>query len=196
MHCDILEEEEAYRGFFSLRRYRLSHSLFEGGHSKVLSRELMIRPDAVGVLPYDPGQDKIVLVEQFRVGMLPSGRKPWMLELVAGLIEPNETPETVAQRESKEEADAELLELEPIHQYFSSPGGSCEFFHLFCGRINSQGLGGVHGLAEEGEDIKVHVFPADEVLALMGSGEIVNAHTLVALQWFALNRTELRAKWA
>lgn len=196
LRCEVLDEELLHDGFITLKRYRLQHELFEGGQSRPLQRELVIRADAVGVLPYDAVRDEIVLIEQFRVGAMLAGPNPWMLELVAGLVEPGEAPETVATREAEEEAAASLGELEPVFRYFSSPGGSSERFELFIGQVSTEGLGGVHGLASEGEDIRVHVFSVGDALALMEGGGIVNAHTLIALQWLAMNRERLRARWA
>lgn len=192
---EILGKETVYQGFFRLDRYRLRHSLFGGGESKVLVRELFERGHAVGVLPYDPVRDEVVLVEQFRVGALDKAANPWLLELVAGLIDSDEAPEQVARREAREEAGLELVALWPITTYFPSPGGSDELVHLYVGRCDSAGAGGVHGLAEEGEDIRVHVWPLEDALQAVRNGRINNAASIIALQWLALNRAEVRGLW-
>ncbi|MCY1176984.1 ADP-ribose pyrophosphatase [compost metagenome] len=195
LKVEIVEREACFRGFYALDRVHLRHELFAGGMGPVISRELFVRHDAVCVLPYDPLRDAVVLIEQFRVGALDKSAHPWLLELVAGLIDKDEEPEDVARREAVEEADLQLTSLWPITTYYPSPGGSNERVHLYLGRCDSSNAGGVHGLAEEGEDIRVHVLPLEDALALMGEGRLDNAATMLALQWLALNRTEVRGLW-
>lgn len=193
---EIVEREACFRGFYQLDRLHLRHRLFAGGMGKVISRELFVRHDAVCVLPYDPQRDCVVLIEQFRVGALDKSLNPWLIELVAGLIDKDEQPEQVARREAVEEAGLELAELWPLTQYYPSPGGSDERVHLYVGRCDSRGAGGVHGLEEEGEDIRVLVWSLDEALAAVENGRIDNAASIIALQWLALNRAKVRERWA
>lgn len=192
---ELIERENCFQGFYRLDRLSLRHRLFSGAMGPVIHRELFVRHDAVCVLPYDPQQDAVVLIEQFRVGALGKSESPWLLELVAGLIDKDEVPEEVARREAIEEANLELTSLWPITTYYPSPGGSNERVHLFIGRCDSRGAGGVHGLAEEGEDIRVHVVSLADALALMREGRLDNAASMIALQWLALNRTEVRGLW-
>ncbi|MCL7461104.1 NUDIX domain-containing protein [Pseudomonas sp. NW5] len=196
LQVDIIEREACFRGFYALDRIHLRHSLFAGGMGPQISRELFIRPDAVCVLPYDPRRDEVVLVEQFRVGALTKSEHPWLLELVAGLIDPDESPEAVAMREAREEAGIALTELWPLTTYYPSPGGSDERVHLFVGCCDSQHAGGLHGLAEEGEDIRVQVLSFQGALAAMHAGRLDNAASIIALQWLQLNRDEVRRRWA
>lgn len=192
---EILDDELAYDGFYKVRRLTLRHRLFAGGWSAPLRRELVHRHAAVVILLYDPARDAVAMLEQFRIGAITRSDEPWLLELVAGLIDCDESPEEVGRREAMEEAGCDVQTLEPICQYFSSPGGSDEFVHLYCGRCDLGDVGGLHGLADEGEDIRVQVLPVAEVLALLAAGRIRNAHTLIALQWLQLNRERLRALW-
>lgn len=192
----IIEREACFRGFYSLDRLQLRHLQFSGEMGPTLSRELFIRHDAVCVLPYDPQRDEVVLIEQFRVGAMGKSASPWLLELVAGLIDTDEQPEEVALREAVEEANLALTSLWPITQYFPSPGGSDERVYLYLGRCDSLGAGGVHGLAEEGEDIRVHVLPLEDALDAVKDGRINNAASIIALQWLALNRAEVRGLWS
>lgn len=192
----VLAEDLVYDGFFQLKTYRLRHTLFAGGWSAPLSRELFLREPAVGVLLYDPWRDEVVLVEQFRIGLLPSGREPWIIELVAGIVEPGESPREVAQRESLEETGCPVDQLELIADYFTSPGGSCEQFYLYCGRVRADGAGGIFGLPHEGEDIRALVLSFERAIALLAEGRINNAHTLIALQWLQLHRERLRESWS
>ncbi|HRL92015.1 MAG TPA: NUDIX domain-containing protein [Pseudomonas sp.] len=193
---EVVEREACFRGFYQLDRLHLRHRLFAGGMGKLISRELFVRHDAVCVLPYDPQRDCVVLIEQFRVGALDKSLNPWLIELVAGLIDKDEQPEQVARREAVEEAGLELAELWPLTQYYPSPGGSDERVHLYVGRCDSRGAGGVHGLEDEGEDIRVLVWSLDEALAAVANGRIDNAASIIALQWLALNRAKVREHWA
>lgn len=193
---EIIEHEECFRGFYRLDRFRLRHKQFSGGMGPILRRELFVRHDAVCVLPYDALNDSVVLIEQFRIGAMHKAANAWLVELVAGLIDKDETPEDVARREAEEEAALTLTSLWPITQYFPSPGGSDEFVHLFLGRCDSSGAGGVHGLEEEGEDIRVQVWPFEDALQAVRDGRINNAASIIALQWLALNRAEVRGLWA
>ena len=193
---EVLQRETCFKGFYRLDRLQLRHRQFAGGMGPQLSRELFVRHDAVCVLPYDPQRDSVVLIEQFRIGAMDKSSNPWLLELVAGLIDKDEQPEEVARREAVEEADLELTALWPITQYYPSPGGSDEHVHLYIGRCDSEGAGGVHGLAEEGEDIRVHVWPLEDALQAVKDGRIDNAASIIALQWLALNRDEVRGMWS
>lgn len=193
---EVVRREHCFRGFYRLDRLHLRHRQFSGAMGPLISRELFVRHDAVCVLPYDPVRDEVVLIEQFRVGALDKKTSPWLLELVAGLIEEGEQPEQVARREALEEADLALDPLWPITEYFPSPGGSDERVHLYLGRCDSSAAGGVHGLAEEGEDIRVHVLSYADALRALKDGLIDNAASLIALQWLALNRDEVRGAWS
>jgi len=188
---ECIKKEVGYRGFMQLEKLQLKHRLFQGGWSEELSRELLIRKDAVAVLLYDPKLDAVVLIEQFRVGAINDAQSPWMLELVAGLIDKNESPEDVAKRECLEEAACEVLFLEPIHEFYLSPGACTEKLYLFAAYVDSSLLGGVCGLDEEGEDIKVHVVPALEAFEYLSCGRINNAISIIGLQWLQMNRVRL-----
>lgn len=192
---EIVDDRLGYDGFYKIRRLRLRHRRFDGDWSPQLQRELIHRHAAVGVLLYDPRRDAVALVEQFRVGAL-AEENPWLLELVAGLIDDaGESPEAVGRREALEEAGCTVLDMVPVTSYYSSPGGSDEYFHLFCGRCDLGGAGGVHGLEEEGEDIRVHVIPVATAFEQLDAGRFRNAHTLIALQWLRGRHAELRAQW-
>ena len=191
----IERRERCFQGFYRLDRVHLRHRLFAGHMGPRISRELFVRPDAVCVLPYDPQTDSVVLIEQFRVGALDKSPEPWLLEIVAGLIDTNEQPEEVARREAREEADLELHELLPVITYYPSPGGSDERVYLYVARCCVAGVGGVFGVEEEGEDIRVHVWPLADALKAVQDGRIDNAASIIALQWLALNKDQVRADW-
>jgi ADP-ribose pyrophosphatase len=193
---EILEHEILYRGFFRLTRYRLRHSLYRGGMSEPIVRELLVTGNAVAVLPYDPQRDEVLLIEQFRIGALNAPAGPWQLEVVAGFIEGDESADEVAQREADEEAGCVFQALEPIHSYLLSPGGSSERIELFCGRVDTRGAGGVFGVPHEGEDIRASVFSFQTAMELLAAGRVGSATPIIALQWLAANRERLRAKWS
>ena len=194
---EIVDRKTAYQGFFRIDRYRLRHRLYSGGWSGELTREIFERGHAVGVLLYDPQRDALVLVEQFRLPAHLAGFPAWQLEIVAGIIDRSgESAVDVVRREAKEEAglviDGEVL---PIHRYLTSPGGSTETVALYCGRVDSSDAGGIHGLADEQEDIKVVVRSYDETMALLAADRIDNGFTITALYWLAANRERLRREW-
>lgn len=191
----IVNAKTVYDGFFRVRKYLLKHRMVEGGWTRELTRECFDRPPAVGVMLYDPYKDTVVVVEQFRIGALDSPEGPWQIELVAGIIETGESAEEVAHREVAEEAGTDLLDLEYICEYYPSPGGSNEKLYLYCGGVDSEGMGGVHGVKEEGEDIWVHVFPREELWNSLQENYIQNAATIIALQWLQMNWQRLQQKW-
>ncbi len=195
MHFEIQSNELIYQGFFEARRYWLRHALFSGGMSQPVMRECFEPGQSVGVLPYDPQRDEVAVIEQFRIGALRHPQGPWVLEAVAGVIEPGETAQAVAHREAYEEAGCHLDHLEFVARYLVSPGGNSEEQTVFCGLTDTSALGGIHGLAAEGEDIRVHVLALDEALSLIASGGIHAAQLILALQWLALNRQRLADRW-
>ncbi len=186
-----------YDGFCRVDKLMLRHSLYVGGMSETLDREITHRGEAAAVLPYDAGRDAVVLIEQFRPGPYVAGWKnPWMVEIVAGTLEPGETPEELARREAVEEAGCILTDLIPIIHYMPSPGTSSESVHLYCGRVDAAGVGGLHGLDYEGEDIRARVVPVEEAFEMIRSGAIANAASIIALQWLLLHHADVRAGWA
>jgi ADP-ribose pyrophosphatase len=184
-----------YKGFFRVAKSELRHKLFSGQWSPVLVREVFERSNAVAVLPYDPITDQVVLIEQFRIGALGNSRSPWLLEVVAGMFEANESPEEVARRETSEEIGVALGRCEFIMNYLVSPGGTTERIHLAVGEVDSTLAQGVHGVAAEGEDLLVHVISIQQALDWLATGVIDNAATVIALQWLALNHQTLRQRW-
>lgn len=192
---EIVARDTCYQGYFRIDRYRFRHRLHDGGWSGEITRELFERGHAVAVLPYDPRADSVVLIEQFRIGAYAARLPCWQTEIVAGIIDPGESPEDVARREASEEAGCAILDLVPVHRYLVSPGGASESVVLFCGRVDSRGLGGVHGLDDEDEDIRVEVVPWAQARARLDEGDIGNAVTIIALQWLALHRDEMRRRW-
>ncbi len=192
---EIIEKEIMYTGFFRMEKYRLKHTLFAGGWSAEICRELFVRGSCVAVLLYDPHRDKVVLIEQFRAGAIIKPERAWLIEIVAGAIEDGETAEEVAIRESVEEAGCEIQELMVINEFYTTPGGASERITLFCGKVDSTQVGGIYGLDYEHEDILVSVVNFDEAYQMIENGTIESAIPIIAIQWLALNKQKLRQKW-
>lgn len=192
----VIERTTPYRGYMRLDHYKLKHKVFDQGWSVELSREVLERGNAVGLLPYDPERDEVVLLEQFRIGgYTAANESPWQIECVAGIIEPGHVAEETAHRETEEETGVSVSEMVPIHRYLTSPGCTSETIELFCGCVDSEGVGGVFGLAEEGEYMRVFVVSAEESFAMLDRGEIGNGMTIIAIQWLKLHHDMLREKW-
>jgi len=198
---EILDRTTVWESFFRIDRLHLRHRLFAGGWSEVFQRELFMRPPSAGVLLYDPVLDNVVLVEQFRVGALSDSPVsdadggPWLLELVAGIVDAGETAEQNVNREAFEEAGCAITALLPIAEYFNSPGGSNEKISLFCGRVDASGAGGVFGLVDEHEDIRVEVLSVADAWQALQDGRLNNAMAIIALQWLIIHREQVRQQW-
>lgn len=192
---EIIARESLYEGFFSLERYRFRHRLFNGAMSGEVSREILERGHAVVLLPYDPIRDEVVLIEQIRIAAYDTSPSPWLFELVAGMIEPGESHEAVARREAWEEAGIKVGRCKPVISYLASPGGTSERLAVMVGEVDASAAQGVHGLAEENEDIRVHVVSREQSYAWVESGIIDNAASVIALQWLALHHDSLRKAW-
>lgn len=192
---EIIERETPFQGYFRIDRYKLRHRCFDGGWTAPVWREVFERGHAAAVLPYDPVRDAVILQEQFRVGALAAKGGPWMLEIVAGIIDRGESVEDVVRREALEEAGLKLRELHHVQDYLVSPGGTTETVSLFVGHADSSTAGGVFGLAEEAEDIRVRVLPFDAAMAELGRRSINVASIVIAMQWLAANRDMLKGRW-
>jgi ADP-ribose pyrophosphatase len=193
---NIIKTEDLYDGFFQMKRYNLRHRMFDGSWSQTVSREVFERGPVAAVIPYDPIRDTVVLIEQFRPGPMAANRpSPWTIEIVAGILEKDELPDELAYRETIEETGGSLSEVIPICNFFMAPGSSTEYCHLLCGRIDSEGVGGIHGHIGEGEDIRVFVESSDKAFARIANGEIDSSFSIIALQWLMLNRDDLRRRW-
>ena len=192
---EILDKQTVYQGFFQMNAYQLKHRLYDGETSRILRREIFERGHAVAVLPYDPVLDEFVLIQQFRLGAMATCENPWLIEIIAGVIDEGETPESVAKREASEEAGLEIRNLHKALSYLSSPGGTTERIHVYVGQVDASEASGVHGLDYEGEDIMVHRVPVSEARDWLDSGKIDNAASVIALQWFLLNKQMVIDEW-
>ena len=187
-----------YTGFFSVEEHDLTYQKFNNEQSNVVTRSTIVSSDAVIVLPYDPVNDRILLIEQFRAGPYVKGdENPWIFEPIAGLIDEEETPESAGIREAQEEAHLKIKRLELVARSYPSPGISTEFFHQYLGIVellDSSNL--IAGLSSENEDIRSHIFEYDQFFEMIESGK-VNVGPLILLGlWLSKNRNRLRKKYS
>jgi ADP-ribose pyrophosphatase len=194
---EIVEATKAFERFLRVDVFRFRHRLFSGEWSALRSYDVLRRGQAASIVLYDPDRESVVLVEQFRLPALLAGSSPWQLETAAGLVDSGETPTAVAIRETQEETGVTLIgEPVLIQRYLPSTGGSDESVFLFCGRADATAAGGVHGLAEEHENIRVVVKTLAEIETMIEAGAIESSHTLIGLYWLLRHRDHLRRLWA
>ena len=192
---EIIARETLYRGFFSLDLYRFRHRLFNGEMSGEVRREIFERGHAAVLLPFDPVRDEVVLVEQIRIAAFDTSESPWLLEMVAGMIEEGESVEDVVRREAVEEAGLNVGRIKPVLSYLASPGGTSERLSIMVGEVDATTAKGIHGLADENEDIRVHVVSREQAYRWVEEGKIDNAASVIALQWLQLHYHNLRNEW-
>ena len=187
-----------YKGFFSVEEHDLSYRKFNNEQSSILTRSALISSDAVIVLPYDPVNDRILLIEQFRAGPYVKGdENPWVLEPIAGLIDEGETPESAGIREAQEEAHLEIKRLQLVARSYPSPGISTEFFHQYIGIVellDSSNL--IAGLQSENEDIRSHIFEYEQFFEMIESGKVKVGPLILLGLWLSKNRNRLRKKYS
>ena len=192
---DFISSDVTHKGFFTLRKDHVSFRKYDGTMSQPVTREVFVGGDAAIILPYDPKRDEVLLVEQFRAGPYARGdQTPWMLEPIAGRIDPFETPEEAARREGLEEANLHYDALHSVAKCYASPGCNTEFFHIFVATCSLEGHSlGVNGVEDEAEDIKSYVFSFDRMMEMTERFEAANAPLVLAALWLARHRERLRS---
>ena len=190
-YIEEISAKPLLESYVKVQRHTFKHALFEGGVSEPITREIIEHKQAIGVLLHDPEQDVLVLIEQVRFAAHLAGIKPWLIEIVAGTLEPNEPQEAACRRECLEETGLSPDILFPVCNWLSSPGICTEHVFLWYGRTKAPPDGSIHGLAAEGENIHVSAHPTSDVRHMMESGRIINSITLIALQWFFLYQDDL-----
>ena len=193
---EVLDDEIICQGYVNLHAATWRYQRFAGGWSEPMRREYVKRPAVAAVLPYDPVSDRVVLLQQARIGALDDAESPWLWEIVAGIYDHDgESMEALASREAQEEAGLHVQALKSIYQYWASPGASSEYVHLFCGKVVAPDEGGIFGLPEEWEDIQTSVFSSEQAFAMLEQGKIRNAIAIIALQWLKCHREKLQQSW-
>ncbi len=193
---DVIARDRAYEGFFKMDVFKLRFELFRGGMSPEIEREVLIARQSICCLPYDPVRDEVVLVEQFRTAAYAAGEEhPWMLEAPAGLMEEGEEAPETAKREVGEETGCTISALDYAGPLLSSQGALSERTNVFIGCTSTEGVGGIHGIESEGENIRVLVIPFDDAIALFNTGTIQSAFGAVPLLWLSRHRERLLRQW-
>ena len=197
-HVSSKNKRIVYRGFFSVEEHELSYQKFNKDQSDVVIRSALISSEAVIVLPYDPINDRVLLIEQFRTGPYVKGDKsPWVLEPIAGLVDQGESPETAGLREAYEEAHLKIDKLELIARSYPSPGISTEFFHQYIGIVSlPESTNLVSGLASESEDIRSHIFSYKQFSKMIVEGKINVGPAILLGLWLSKNRKNLIKKYS
>jgi ADP-ribose pyrophosphatase len=188
---DIRSRDLIGRGWGKLERFVFRHKRFDGEWSEEVTRDLYTIGEVAMILPYDPALDAVLLIEQFRTCGLYWDEATWLIEAVAGIVDPGETPPDVAMREAMEEAACEITTPVLIATVYSSPGGYGERTHMYAGRADLSAAGGIHGLAHEHEDIRAFAVPLDEAYAATQDGRIRDAKTMLMIQWLMANKSKL-----
>lgn len=187
---------QPYANYFAVEEYDVRFRRFNGTMSEVVNRGVFISGDAVTILPYDPVRDRVLVVEQWRAG--PWGRddpQPWLLEPIAGRIDPDEPPEVTGRREAVEEAGLEVGTLHLANAFYPSPGAKAEFVYAYVGIADlPDTAAGIFGLEGEAEDIRGHLIAFDRLMEMVAGGEIQSAPLLITAYWLARERERLRAQ--
>ena len=183
----ILNKKNIHNGFFKMNEVTLKYKKYDGTWSNEIKRELFGGAQVSAVLPYDPKNKKIVLIQQFRPGTISKDNNNYLDEVVAGIIDPGESAEQAAKRECLEETGCKINKLSQIQGYYPAPGSSESFFSLFLGEVDAPDKETIRGLENENEDILVKSYSFMDVKNKMENKEILNGLTLIALQWFFLN---------
>ncbi|MCK4081527.1 MULTISPECIES: NUDIX domain-containing protein [Acinetobacter] len=180
----IEARESVYQGFIQVEKVALRHRLFgENTYTPVLQRELIHRPEAAGVLIYNDEQQKFALIEQFRIGAVDDHESPWQLEVIAGVLDAGESAEQCLYRESLEESGCEIHTLQHLFSFYPSAGACSELFHLYTAQAKLDLNGGIFGMPDEGENIRLHILDYQDIDQLFQQNRLCNAPVIMALQW-------------
>jgi nudix-type nucleoside diphosphatase (YffH/AdpP family) len=192
---EVIDRRFPYDRFFAVEEVALRHTRFDGQMSAPQDRAVFRVSDAVTVLPYDPRRDRILVIEQLRLGaFVQQDPHPWLLEPIAGMIDAGETAPEAARREALEEAGLTLGELHLAARYYPSPGGVAQVLTSYIAIADlPDDITGIAGHAGEGEDILSHIVPWDLACAMLAGGDMANAPLVISMQWLMLNRMALRA---
>lgn len=179
-HVDRLLDD-----FFKVDRASIQFQKFDGTMSQEIVRLNLDRGDSVAAVIFNPQKQTVLLIKQFRYSIFTKDKKhAWSWEIVAGVIEEGQSPADAIAREILEEVGYQVHQLQLLFSFFPTPGGSNELIYLFYAEVSAQDhiqKGG--GLIHEGENIQVLELPLKKALKMLESGEIVDAKTIIALQW-------------
>jgi nudix-type nucleoside diphosphatase (YffH/AdpP family) len=184
---------QPYTNFFSIQELDIQVRTYDGAMGPVLERAAFFVGEAAIVLPYDPVLDVVLLTEQFRYPVFATGdRDPWVKEPVSGLVEPGETAQDAARRETVEEAGVDLSDLHPVGGAYSSTGSSTEFVYMFLGIADLSDTDGSGGVEAENEDIRTEVISYDDLMQRVDAGQFRDLPLVTISLWLARHRDRLR----
>jgi ADP-ribose pyrophosphatase len=186
---EIIDKKEVFKkAIFRIEEVKLRYERFNGGMSEGLTRLNLNRGDSVAIIVHDPNAQTVIMIEQFRYSTYEKG-PGWMLELPAGMVKTGEDPAQTMQREVSEEIGYQVRQMQHISTFYLSPGGTSERIYLYYASATPKdhtSAGG--GILSEGEDIRTLVMQVDAALRKINSGEIVDAKTIIGLQWLQLHK--------
>jgi len=190
----IEQKKYIFEDIFKIEEAHLRFEKFNGEMTDPVRRISLERGDSVAVVILNLTTNKIILVSQFRYPSYNNGQG-WLIETIAGMVDPGESPEETARREVEEEIGLNISTLEFISTFYLSPGGSSERIHLFYSEVSGENAKykGTGGLISEGEDIKAEELSLEEALGKVRSGEIMDAKTIIGIYWLEnrlLKKTE------
>ncbi|MFM9983885.1 MAG: NUDIX domain-containing protein [Flavobacteriales bacterium] len=185
---------QAYQGFLKIIQAKVTFDSFESGKSIMAKREMMDRGDSVAVLLFEKDTQNFLLTRQFR---FPAATKDqhdkipnagWLDEIPAGKLEDGENPHDCAKREVMEELGYRCESLQSISHFYVSPGGTSERIWLFYSEVQSSDkIGDGGGLDSEHENIQLMRYHKDDLAIRIANGEIRDAKTIIAIQWWKLH---------
>ena len=179
---EILSEERLLTAFIDVDSVTFRHETFAGPMSKPVERQVYRTRQACAVLIWDSAIERLILIRQFRIQAHLSG-EGWVIEIAAGMLDEGEDPRDAAVREVAEETGYAISGLEPITTCLTAPGVITERVHIFYAAVAGR-RSVATGLAEEGEDIETIAITPDEAKEMLTTGEICDAKTIIALQWW------------
>lgn len=190
---EIISEKRVFDQHFKIDEAHLKFEKFNGEMSDELTRLNFERGDSAAVVLHDPLADTVIMTEQFRYPTHTKGHG-WVLEIPAGSVEADEIddPLKTLRRELLEEIGYRVDSFRKIATFFVSPGGTSERIHLYYAAIMPKdkiAAGG--GLASEGEDVKMVTIGVQAALYKISTGEIMDAKTIIGLQWLQINKGNL-----
>jgi len=181
-----IREQLLSDNWYTLKKYTFELQRADGSWQEQ-QREAYDRGNGAVILLYNRRRRSVVLTRQFRLPIFINGHHGFLIEAAAGLLD-NASPETRIVAEAEEETGYRVTRIEKVMEAYMSPGSVTEKLYFFIAEYadeDRQGRGG--GLADEGEDIEVLEWPLERALAAIGSGEIMDAKTIMLLQYLALH---------
>jgi len=181
---EIESQRYLLEDLFKVEEAVLRFEKFDGTMSETIRRLNLERGNSVAILVYNLDTKKLLLIKQFRYPTYRDG-PGWMIETIAGMIDPGEEPEVAVRREAREETGLKVTKVEFINSFYPSPGGCSEQIFLYYVEISGENAHytKVGGLVSESENILTLEFSLEEALEKIRDGEIRDAKTIIGVYW-------------